>query len=131
MNIFKYFDLGLMPDEPELGSQSSKAQKKKNINRLLRTFLMYVFVWLGVVGQKLLEIQQIGTSNSLKSLGQGELLVALVIATAIFPLVFPKIFVKMPARARKVEGSWLIVQVCVAFQNGFFWQALLSLIIPK
>jgi len=131
MNIFNYFDLGLMPEEPELGSKSQKAQKKKNINRLLITLLMYVFVWLGIMGQKLLELQQAGLPFTWKSLGHSEPLVALVIATAIFPVVFPKIFAKMPARARHAEGGWLFVQLCVAFQNGFFWQALLSLITPK
>lgn len=131
MNIFKYFDLGLMPEEPELGSKSSKTQKKKNLNRLLTTLLMYLCVWLGIIGQKLLTMNQSGVPITWENLGWAEPLIALIIATAIFPLVFPKIFTKMPARARKAEGSWFFVQLCVAFQNGFFWQALLSLITPR
>ncbi|MBK6647466.1 MAG: hypothetical protein IPG44_17260 [Anaerolineales bacterium] len=79
----------------------------------------------------MMEVYRAGKSVSWESLGPGFLLIAIVIATVIFPVVFPKVFAKMPARARKAEGGWFIVQLCVAFQNGFFWQALLGLIIPK
>ncbi|MBI5823907.1 MAG: hypothetical protein HZB18_07770 [Chloroflexi bacterium] len=131
MNIFKYFDLDLMPEEPELGSNSQKTQKRRKTKNILNTLLMYLFVLLGIIGQKLMEVYRAGKPVSWESLGPGFLLIAIVIATVIFPVVFPKVFAKMPARARKAEGGWFIVQLCVAFQNGFFWQALLGLIIPK
>jgi hypothetical protein len=131
MNIFKYFDLDLMPEEPELGSKSKKVKNKRKAKQISITLLMYLFVWLGIIGQKLMQLYQEGQPVSWGNLGQGFLLITFVVATAIFPTVFPKVFAKMPARARKAEGGWFIVQLCVAFQNGFFWQALLSLIVPK
>jgi hypothetical protein len=132
MNIFKYFDLGLMPDEAVLGSKTESEKNKRNRNRFLVTLLMYVFVWLGILGQKVLSLYQAGLPVSWENLGQGFTLAALVIATAIFPSVFPKVFVKMPTKPKKSgAGGWFFVQLCVAFQQGFFWQALLSLIIPK
>lgn len=132
MNIFEYFDLGLMPDEAVLGARTVSEKNRRNRNRFLVTLLMYVFVWLGILGQKVLSLYQAGLLVNWENLGQGFTLIALVIATAIFPSVFPKVFVKMPAKSQRAgAGGWFFVQLCVAFQQGFFWQALLSLIIPK
>lgn len=132
MNIFEYFDLGLMPDEAVLGTRTVSEKNRRNRNRFLVTLLMYVFVWLGILGQKVLSLYQAGLLVNWENLGQGFTLIALVIATAIFPSVFPKVFVKMPAKSQRAgAGGWFFVQLCVAFQQGFFWQALLSLIIPK
>ncbi len=132
MNIFEYFDLGLMPDEAVLGTRTVSEKNRRNRNRFLVTLLMYVFVWLGILGQKVLSLYQAGLLVNWENLGQGFTLIALMIATAIFPSVFPKVFVKMPAKSQRAgAGGWFFVQLCVAFQQGFFWQALLSLIIPK
>ena len=129
MNIFQYFDLGLEPDEAVLGAPTKAEKQRKNIRRFLVTLLMYAFVWLGVLGQKVLALQQAGTALTGENLGQNFPLAALIISTAIFPVAFPKIFVKMSAKAQKSgAGGWFFVQLCVAFQQGFFWQALLSLL---
>jgi hypothetical protein len=132
MNIFSYFDLGLMPQEVVLGSKTKAEKQKRDFKRFMITFLMYGVVWLGILAQKVMALQQEGTPITWQNLGDGFLLVALIIATALFPTVFPKVFVKMPAKTQKAgAGGWFFVQLCVAFQQGFFWQALLSLIMPK
>jgi hypothetical protein len=132
MNIYKYFDLDLMPDEAVLGPKTKSEKTKHNRNRFLVTLLMYVFVWLGILGQKVLSLYQEGLPISWENIGQGFTLVALVVATAIFPSVFPKVFVKISTKSKKSgAGGWFFVQLCVAFQQGFFWQALLGLLIPK
>jgi hypothetical protein len=131
MNILNYFDLGLMPQEAVLGTKTQAEKQKRAFKRILVTLLMYVFVWLGIVGQKVLALHQAGTSLNWQNFGDGFLLMALVIATAIFPTVFPKVFVKMPAKSQKSgAGGWFFVQCCVAFQQGFFWQALINLLKP-
>ncbi len=132
MKLLKYFDLGFLPEEAILGSKPQAEKNRRSFKRFLVTLLMYVFVWLGILGQKTLALQQAGTPINWENFGQGFPLIALIIATALFPAVFPKVFVKMPARSQKAEaGGWFFVQLCVAFQQGFLWQALLSLIIPK
>jgi hypothetical protein len=132
MNILKYFDLGLMPEEAVLGTKPKSEKRKTDVKRFFITLLMYAFVWLGILGQKILALQQAGTAITWQNLGDGFALVALIVATALFPTVFPKVFVKMPAKSKKAgAGGWFFVQLCVAFQQGFFWQALLSLIVPK
>lgn len=132
MNILKYFDLGLLPEEAVLGSKSQNQKNRRNFKRFLVTLLMYAFVWLGILGQKILALQQAGIPINWDSFGQGFPLIALIIATALFPTVFPKVFIKMPTKSKKDgAGGWFFVQLCVAFQQGFFWQALLSLIVPK
>lgn len=131
MKVFRYFDLGFYQEEAELGTKKPSTKKKRDLKRFLATILVYVFIWLGILGQRIMELQQTGSPISWINLGQGFPLVALIIATTIFPVVFPKTFVKMPARLQKDGVGWFFVQLCVAFQNGFFWQSLLSLITPK
>lgn len=132
MNIRQYFDLGLLPEEATLGSKSQIEKNKRSIKRFLVTLLMYTFVWLGILGQKVLALQQAGMPINWENFGQEFPLAALIIATALFPTVFPKVFVKMPVKSKKAGVSgWFFVQLCVAFQQGFFWQALFSLIVPK
>lgn len=132
MNIWRYFDLGLLPQEAMLGKKTKTEEQKTAVKRFGVTLLMYVFVWLGILGQKILALQQAGAPLTWQNLGDGFVLTAFIIATALFPAVFPKVFLKMPARqTRAGAGGWFFVQLCVAFQQGFFWQALLSLMLPK
>lgn len=132
MKIFEYFDLGLFPDRAVLGTKTENQKQKREIKKFLVTLLMYVFVWLGILGQKILSLHQEGTPITWEAFNDGFIWVALVIATVIFPSVFPKVFVKMPVKQQNAEaGGWFWVKCCLAFQQGFFWQALLSLISPK
>jgi hypothetical protein len=132
MNVLQYFDLELLPDEAVFGSKSKDEKNWRAVKRFLVTLLMYACVWLGILGQKALALQQAGSTVNWENMGQGFPLAALIIATALFPTVFPKTFVKMSSKAQKAgAGGWFFVQLCMAFQQGFFWQALLSLIMPK
>ncbi len=132
MDLTRYFDLGLFPEEAALGAKTERNKKRREGRRLIMTLAMYASVWLGVIGQKALTLYQAGQPATWQNLGQGFTIIALVIATAIFPAVFPKTFAKMPPQAQKSGAwGWLFVQMCVSFQQGFFWQALLSLMIPK
>jgi hypothetical protein len=128
MAVLKYFDLGLLPEEPELGKRKRARARK----RVLLTLLVYFGIWLGVVGQKLLALHQVGIPLTWENIGSINLLVALVIATTIFPMAVPRVFTKLPARARATgEFGRVALQFCTAFQQGFFWQALLELLRPK
>ena len=132
MNIRNYFDLGLMPEEAVLGAKTKAEKRKKDLKRFFATLLMYVFVWLGILGQRVMALNQAGEAINWQNLGEGYWLVALVIATAVFPAVCPKVFVKMSPRAQKAGGGgWFFVQLFLAFQQGFFWEALFSVIVPK
>lgn len=132
MKLLHYFDLGLAPDEAVLGQRTKAQKRKRNLQQLFLTFTMYVFVWLGILGQRILTLYNAGIPVNRETIRPEFLLVAFAIATAIFPAVFPKTFAKMPKEAQKVGTvGWFIVQLCVSFQQGFFWQALLSLIVSK
>jgi|GEM_PF-1835903 len=132
MNLFSYFDLGFTQSVLKLGKKTRKEEQRESRRGMLITLLMYACVWLGVLGQKVMELWQAKQEISLENMGSGYLLVALVIATVIFPVVFPKVFAKAAQHPKQSEASaWFVAQLCVAFQQGFFWQSLLSLIAPK
>ena len=91
-----------------------------------------MFVWLGILGQRILTLYDAGSPVNWGTIRPDFLLVAFAVAAAIFPTVFPKTIVRMPKEAQKVgTAGWFIVQLCISFQQGFFWQALLSLIAFK
>ena len=133
--IKEYFSLGFQTDNPVFGKKETKEvleQKKMERKNFWLTIGMYVAVWLGVIGQKLMSIYQEGKPITWDGIGIGGLLLSLVIATVIFPQVFPRAFAKMPRVDRNVEGgNWRFVQFCIAFQQGFFWQSLITLLTPK
>lgn len=132
MKLFSYFDLGLRQHSLVLGKKTRKEEEREDRQGLLLTVLMYVFVWLGVLSQKVMALWQTQQPINLETMGSSYLLVALIIATVIFPAVFPKILQKEPEHAQKNRKSaWLVAKMCLAFQQGFFWQSLLSLITPK
>ena len=129
MNIFQYFDLGIMPEQPILGKRQDKRKKKKKTQRILTTLAMYLSLWLGILGQRLLTLQQEGTPISWETFGWDFPLAAFISATAIFPTAFPLVFAKMPKEAEEVgKDGWRLVQLSISFQQGFFWQALLDLL---
>jgi hypothetical protein len=125
MDALRYFNLGLLPDEAALGGKA--AHQRRVRKRTLLTLLVYAGVWLGVLAQKLLVINQAGQQFTWANLNPVNLLVALVISTAIYPLVVPRVFSKLPSQGGGEFGK-VLLQFCTAFQQGFFWQALLGLI---
>ena len=131
-----YFDLGILPlAEPTLGSARKKLAKETRRKaqarkRLWLTVLMYLGVCLGVMAQVLMSTLGAGQPFNWATAGPGSILLSLIVATVVFPQVFPKVFGKMDERLAS-SGSDLgagkrVIQFCVAFQNGFFWQALLA-----
>ena len=101
MSLLNYFNLGILPDDPDLGKKdkaTKKKRKKRKRNRLWLTIAMYLGVWLGVLGQNLLELSQADVPIIGDAFGFVRVFTALIISTVIFPLVFPRAFAKMPAK---------------------------------
>lgn len=131
-----YFDLGILPlAEPTLGGAKKKQAKDARRKALARkrlwlTLLMYLGVCLGVLAQAFMSILGSGQPLSWATIGPGSILLSLIVATVIFPQVFPKVFGKMEEQmasgGEDLGAGRRVVQFCVAFQNGFFWQALLK-----
>lgn len=127
MSWLNYFDLAVLPPELTLGPADKKARARRARQRFWLTLAMYVGVLLGVLGENLLTRAAAGESLTLASFGGWHVLTAVIVACVIFPQVFPRIFGRMPVAEAGVSPSANrhILQFCVAFQNGFFWQALL------
>jgi len=118
--VLNYFDLGVLPPQPVLG--------KKKSNRLWISLVMYCGVILGVLCENWLGLIKTNQPFSLATFGIERVLFAVIIATAVFPNVFPKVFGRESASQTAVPAQRRFLQFCVAFQNGFFWQALLKLL---
>ncbi len=118
LDVLKYFDLGILPSKPVLG--------KKGSSRLWLTLAMYLGVILGVLGENWLSLIKVNQPLGLATFGTDRVLFAVIIATAVFPSVFPKVFGKESASHTTVPILRHFLQFCIAFQNGFFWQALLK-----
>jgi len=126
MSWLNYFDLGLAPPELTLGPADKKARAQRARRRFWLTLAMYVGVLLGVLGENLL-VRAAGEPLTLPLFDGWRVLTAVVVACVIFPQVFPRIFGRMPAgeAGGSHSANRRILQFCIAFQNGFFWQALL------
>jgi hypothetical protein len=132
MKILNYFKLDLLPEEAVLRMESPLEQRRKQLEELYLTLVMYFGVWLGVVVQRLLDLWQKGTPVTLDSFGKAYIIFAVIVATAIFPAVFPKVFGHRPTKAiAAVTPGHLFLQFCMAFEQGFFWVGLIGLITPK
>jgi len=136
-SLLDHFDLGILPPaEPTLGGEEKDGAKRKARRRararkrLWFTLLMYFGVFLVVLGEAVMSLFKSGKPFDWEIFGPGRFLLALVIATVIFPQVFPKVFGKMEEETVGSKGDLgvdkRVVQFCIAFQNGFFWQALLK-----
>jgi len=122
--LVKYFDLGLFPERPVLGSARKKARARK---RLWWTLLMYIGVVLGVLGEYVLSLFGAGGKFEVSLLDPFRMVFALIIATVIFPQVFPKIFGKMELQeADDLPVEKRLLQFFIAFQNGFFWPSFIK-----
>lgn len=128
MLLLKYFDLGLLPPELTLGPSDKKARARRARQRLWLTLAMYLGVVLGVLAENLLSLVKTNVPLTWTTFNGLRVLTAAIIAIAIFPHVFPKVFGHMsaPESTAYRSASRHVLQFCIAFQNGFFWQALLS-----
>lgn len=128
-DLIIYFDLGILPEKPMLG----RRRKPKARERLLWTILMYVGVVVGVFAEYISGLYGPRGRFDFSLFDPFQVVFALIIATLIFPQIFPKVFGKMKideAEANDEPASVrYVVQFCVAFQNGFFWQALVERIV--
>lgn len=108
------------PKEPTLGRKSPKKDKENNRQKLMHTLFLYLAVALGVFGQFIFAafIQDDKSANA--SLGAIQVLLALIVGGVVFPTVY-----RSAGFNRRRPHP---IQYFLAFQNGFFWQALLQTI---
>jgi hypothetical protein len=93
---------------------------------------MYGGVILGVLCENWLGLAKSNQPFSIGAFGIERVVFAVVVATTVFPSVFPKIFGKESvSQTTTIPFQRRFLQFCVAFQNGFFWQALLKLLAPS
>lgn len=121
-----YFGLGLLEPEPTFG-ESGPA--RPSFGQVLLVIVMYLGVLLGVLGDYGLEWARTAQEGLATTLQPLDLMQGWLVATIVFPLVFPRIFGPMEDDATLMAG-WgrigvHILQFFIAFQNGFFWQAVL------
>ena len=121
----RYFGLGMLERRVTLGPDEPQ---RIPTGRLLWVLLMYVGVLLGVVAEYVLGAARSSGPDKLSVSAFGFFKVWLV-ATLLFPLVCPKVFslTGNPLGAAVNENALesRALQFFVAFQNGFFWQAVL------
>jgi F0F1-type ATP synthase assembly protein I len=114
-SILGYFDLGLLEEdeakEPSLGRRKrDKSRKVREREKTIWTLVLYFGVFLGVLGQQFLT----------KRAGFNPL--TLVVSTILGTVVFPQVYRQAKLNARKPN----LMQFFIAFQNGFFWQNIMS-----
>jgi len=112
-----YFDLGLFeedpPKEPPLGKkEQDKAKRYRKRRKTIWTLALYLGVILGIVGQQFL--------NNVSNFSRLSLIASVILGTVIFPQVYKQ----ASLNARKPN----LMQLFVAFQNGFFWQNLMNVL---
>jgi len=134
MSFLSYFilDYGIHEDsskvktEPTLGKKSQKLSKDENIQRnrnrqrLKYTLFLYFSVALGVLAYFIFGDFLKSSDSTQISFNIIKVSLSFIVAAIIFPSVYRSAGLN---RRRKHP-----VQFFLAFQNGFFWQALLTII---
>ncbi|MGA9347230.1 MAG: hypothetical protein WBW48_00305 [Anaerolineae bacterium] len=123
--LLRYFGLGLL-GEPTFGKGP---RRRSSWSQVLLTIVMYLGVVLGVLAEYSLTLMKSASPTAPLEVNFLSLFKAWLVATFVFPLVFPKIFGPMDVTKFLGKGertpSIRVLQFFVAFQNGFFWQAVL------
>jgi hypothetical protein len=122
----RYFGLGLLEPKLVLGPDQSQ---RISFGAIVLVLLMYLGVFLGVIAEYVLESLRSSGADTI-SIGLAGFYKGWLVATLLFPLVCPKIFNMsgFGSGAGPIEGNSLMgraLQFFVAFENGFFWQAVL------
>jgi hypothetical protein len=122
-----YFGLGMLNRKVMLGPSESQ---RISIGPILLVLLMYLGVLLGVIAEYVLEATRSAAFDPIQVNFSG-FFKGWLVATLIFPLVCPKIFniSGIGPGSNPVSDSTplgRVLQFFVAFENGFFWQALLA-----
>lgn len=115
--LLGYFDLSLLEEneseEPTLGKKkSSKARKDQQRKKNVWTLALYFGVILGVAGQQFLA--------NVAGFDYLTIVASIILGT----VVFPQVYKQANLNPRKPN----LMQFFVAFQNGFFWQNLMSVL---
>jgi hypothetical protein len=122
-SLKRYFSLGLLSG-PQLGVEAPQSRRAQ----VLIILAMYAGVLLGVIAEYPLRFWQTNTPGTPLVFEPFSLLRSFLVATLAFPLVFPRIFALEGGHAVAANQPQLyvyILQFFVAFQNGFFWKAVL------
>lgn len=124
--LHRYFGLGI--HEPKLMLGPDEPQRI-SLKVILLILLMYLGVLFGVIAEYVLEALRSSSGDTIQ-VGITGFYKGWLVATLLFPLVCPKIFNMsgFGSGAGPIEGSSLMgraLQFFVAFENGFFWQAVL------
>lgn len=122
----RYFGLGILEKKVMLGPGEPQRIK---VRQILLVLFMYFGVLLGVIAEYVLEVMRLSRADKIPIDFFG-LFKGWLVATLLFPLVYPKIFNltgigpgSSPVSDTTLQGRML--QFFVAFENGFFWQAVL------
>jgi len=122
MSPLDYFLLGYEEAtdrvEPTLGKTADKKEADKSRKRLIHTVVLYLVVAVGVFAQFMFGAILKGEPQTLGNFNAIQLLLALVVGAIVFPTVYRSAGFN---RRKPHPIHWFI-----AFQNGFFWQALLQ-----
>lgn len=122
----RYFGLGILEKKVMLGPGEPQHIR---VGQILLVLLMYVGVLFGVIAEYVLEALRSSPADRIPIDFFG-LFRGWLVATLLFPLVCPKIFNLTgvpPGSSAISDNSTLgrLLQFFVAFENGFFWQAVL------
>jgi hypothetical protein len=122
----RYFGLGMLEKKVKLGPDESP---RISAGPILWVLLMYVGVLLGVVSEYVLEAARSSGPDKL-SISIFDFFKAWLVATLLFPLVCPTLFnvTGIPQGTGAVGDNAVVnraLRFFIAFQNGFFWQAVL------
>jgi hypothetical protein len=114
MTVLGYFNLQIEPDEPQLG------RRRKSAKILRNTIVMYIGVFLGVLGRYIFANYLTGKRLDIGQLDPFWIIISLIVAAVVFPQVYKGTKFKIEA----IDP----LQFFIAFQNGFFWQSILEVI---
>ncbi|MBI5649634.1 MAG: hypothetical protein HZC40_04185 [Chloroflexi bacterium] len=122
--LVRYFGFGLL-QEISLGT----SKRRPAWQNIVITVAMYIGIVCGVLADYFLTLfKTAGTAGAIQP-DAFSILRAWLTATLIFPLVYPKIFGPLDTSQmldpRTSGFSVRVLQFFVAFQNGFFWHAVL------
>lgn len=122
----RYFGLGMLEAPVMLGPAKPTRVPVKGVLMLV---VMYLGVLLGVIANYVLEASRDSGGDAIHLTFVG-LLKGWLVAMLLFPLVYPRIFnMTAPTSGTTDDAEVTLMnrslRFFVAFENGFFWQAVL------
>lgn len=120
--IAAYFDLGLFPFKPEFGQEEQAKERRRKRKKLFWTIVLYLGVCLGVLASFLMNPLN-GQELDLRAFDFSRLISAFITSMLIYPTIYK--LAKFDVEAPN------IIQFFTAFQNGFFWEVMLNVVIKN